>query len=392
MKTLYLECNMGAAGDMLMASLYEICDKKDLFLEMMNQAFSKYNMTLTPETSVKCGISGTSMQVLIKQTNHTTYTEILNQIQDLSLPKPVKEHASAIYKLIGDAEAKVHGTDLEHIHFHEVGSLDALADVCSCALLFHLIAPDKILTSPVHVGSGFVKCSHGVLPVPAPATAELLKGIPYYGGTIAGELLTPTGAAILSHYTEQFTTMPVMTVEQIGYGMGKKDFQIANCVRAFLGESDCEQNHNDGGKAPYCDDHILGISCNLDDMTGEAIGFASEVLLNAGALDVYTTPIQMKKGRPGIILTCLCSLKDKEFFTGLIFRHTTTRGVRYEVFERAKLTSTFETISTEEGDIRIKVSEGYDTLHKKPEFEDLRKIALEKGWALEDVLNLLNRH
>ena len=388
MKTLYLECNMGASADMLMGSLYEICDKKDLFLETMNRAFEKYNISLIPESSVKCGISGTNMQVLIRDKDE----DIFNQIHTLNLPNKVKEDAAAIYKLINRAEAKVHGVSIEQNHSSEVHRPDVLADVCGCALLFHLIAPDKILASLLHVGSGFVKSEQGILPVPAPVTAELLKGIPYYSGTVAGELVTPAGAAILRYYVEQFMTMPVMTVEQIGYGMGKVDFPIANCVRAFLGESECAQNHNEDGKASYCDDHILGISCNLDDMTGEAIGFASEVLLNAGALDVYTTPIQMKKGRPGIILTCLCNLKDKEFFTGLIFRHTTTRGVRYEIFERAKLTSTFETISTEAGDIRLKVSEGYDTLHKKPEFEDLKKIALEKGWALEDVLNLLDRH
>ena len=388
MKTLYLECNMGASADMLMGSLYEIFDKKDFFLETMNRAFEKYEISLTPESSVKCGISGTDMRVLI----HHKDEDILDQSHTLNLPDKVKEDAAAIYKLIKDAKTKVHGTNIKQSYSSEAHRPDILAEICGCALLFHLIAPDKILASLLHVGSGFVKSEQGILPVPAPVTAELLKGIPYYSGTVAGELVTPAGAAILRYYVEQFMTMPVMTVEQIGYGMGKEDFPIANCVRAFLGESDCEQNHNDDGKSPYCDDHILGISCNLDDMTGEAIGFASEVLLNAGALDVYTTPIQMKKGRPGIILTCLCNLKDKELFTGLIFRHTTTRGVRYEVFERAKLTSTFETISTEEGDIRIKVSEGYDAIHKKPEFEDLKKIALEKGWSLEDVLNLLNRH
>ena len=388
MKTLYLECNMGASADMLMGSLYEICDKKDFFLETMNHAFEKYAISLTPGSSVKCGISGTNMQVLV----HHKDEDILDQSHTLNLPNKVKEDTAAIYKLIKEAETKVHGTNIKQSYSNEAHRPDILAKICGCALLFHLIAPDKILASLLHVGSGFVKSEYGILPVPAPVTAELLKGIPYYSGTVAGELVTPAGAAILCYYVEQFMTLPVMTVEQIGYGMGKEDFPIANCMRAFLGESDCEQNHNDDVKAPYCDDHILGISCNLDDMTGEAIGFASEVLLNAGALDVYTTPIQMKKGRPGIILTCLCNLNDKELFTGLIFRHTTTRGVRYEVFERAKLTSTFETISTEEGDIRIKVSEGYNALHKKPEFEDLKKIALEKGWSLEDVLNLLNRH
>lgn len=403
MKTLYFECKMGAAGDMLMAALYEICDQKDIFLQTMNEAFSEYGIQIFPEESKKWGISGTHMRVTINgaeevvssdaAAHHHTHTEqdhehahhsypsILAQIEHLQLPAQVKADAAAIYQLIGNAEASVHNTTLEQIHFHEVGTMDALADVCGCALLMYLIAPEKILSSPLHVGSGFVRCAHGVLPVPAPATTELLKGIPFYSGSIKGELLTPTGAAILRHYVEAFQEMPVMTLGQTGYGMGQKDFETANCVRAFLG---------DVATGDY-DDKILSISCNLDDMTGEAISFASESLLNAGALDVYTIPIQMKKGRPGIILTCLCPLSEKETFTRLFFQHTTTRGVRYAVYERAKLTSTFEVHDTSFGKIRIKKSSGYHATHEKPEFEDLKAIALSHGCSLDDVLKLLNK-
>lgn len=403
MKTLYFECKMGAAGDMLMAALYEICDQKDIFLQTMNEAFSGYGIQIFPEEAKKCGISGTHMRVTINgkeevvssdaAAHHHTHTEqdhehahhsypsILARIEHLELPAQVKADAAAIYQLIGNAEASVHNTTLEQIHFHEVGTLDALADVCGCALLMYLIAPGKILSSPLHVGSGFVRCAHGVLPVPAPATTELLKGTPFYSGSIKGELLTPTGAAILRHYVEAFQEMPVMTLEQTGYGMGQKDFETANCVRAFLG---------DVATGDY-DDKILSISCNLDDMTGEAISFASESLLNAGALDVYTIPIQMKKGRPGIILTCLCPLSEKETFTRLFFQHTTTRGVRYAVYERAKLTSTFEVHDTSFGKIRIKKSSGYHAIHEKPEFEDLKAIALSHGCSLDDVLKLLNK-
>lgn len=418
MKTLYFECKMGAAGDMLMAALYEICDQKDIFLQTMNEAFSEYGIQILAEESKKCGISGTHMHVIIngeeevvssdaaahhhthaeQQSDHShtdslteqeshhlhhshhSYPSILAQIEHLQLPAQVKADAAAIYQLIGNAEASVHNTTLEQIHFHEVGTMDALADVCGCALLMHLIAPEKILSSPLHVGSGFVRCAHGVLPVPAPATTEILKGIPFYTGSIKGELLTPTGAAILRHYVESFQEMPVMALEQTGYGMGQKDFETANCVRAFLG---------DVTTGDY-DDKILSISCNLDDMTGEAISFASESLLNAGALDVYTIPIQMKKGRPGIILTCLCPLSEKETFTRLFFQHTTTRGVRYAVYERAKLTSTFEVKETSFGKIRIKKSSGYHATHEKPEFEDLKAIALNQGCSLENVLKLLH--
>ena len=421
MKTLYFECKMGAAGDMLMAALYEICDQKELFLQTMNQAFSEYGIQISAEESKKCGISGTHMHVMINgeeegvhvhehvhththdhteaehvHTNeheaaghhhdesshahtHHSYQSVLAQIEHLQLPAQVKADAAAIYRLIGEAESAVHNTTLEQIHFHEVGMMDAIADVTCCAVLMEEINPDKVVVS-LHVGSGFVKCAHGILPVPAPATAELLKGIPFYTGSIKGELLTPTGAAILRHYVEGFEEMPVMTLEHIGYGMGQKDFETANCVRTFLGDV----------QANGYDDKILSISCNLDDMTGEDISFAAETLLNAGALDVYTIPIQMKKGRPGIILTCLCPLSEKENFTNLFFQHTTTRGIRYAVYERVKLVSTFETKETPYGKIRIKKSSGYHVNHEKPEFEDLKAIAFKQGCSLKDVRNLLD--
>ena len=400
MKTIYLECNMGAAGDMLMSALYEICSQKDWFLYKMNEVMAPFGVTLSAESATKCGICGTHMQVLISGTEegdtphhehehpHNTYLSIQEKITSLPLAEEVKEDVLAIYHLLGEAEAKVHGTSLEQIHFHEVGTLDALADVVGCALLVHLIAPEQILASPVHVGSGFVNCAHGVLPVPAPATAELLTGIPYYAGSIASELCTPTGAAILKYYVTQFLPMPAITTTAIGYGMGKKDFEIANCIRAFFGDTDSYINATD--EKSY-DDTILSISCNIDDMTGEALGLATEILVAAGALDVYTVPIQMKKNRPGILLTCLCEEKDREKFTGLFFLHTSTRGVRYQTFARAKLESTFETRSTSYGDIRIKRSTGYGIEKVKPEFEDLKSVVLKNGCSLADVTQSLQK-
>lgn len=410
MKTIYLECNMGAAGDMLMSALYEICPQKDWFLYKMNEAMASFGVSLSAEPTTKCGVRGTHMQVLVSDVEedalhthpvekehhshshdheHASYASILEKIASLPLADEVKEDAASIYRLIGEAEAKVHGTTLEQIHFHEVGTLDALADVVGCALLIHLIAPEQILASPVHVGNGFVNCAHGVLPVPAPATAELLTGIPYYSGSITSELCTPTGAAILKYYVSRFFPMPTMTTNAIGYGMGKKDFEIANCVRAFLGDTTSYLSPADevefSGK-----DTILSISCNIDDMTGEALGLATEILMAAGALDVYTIPIQMKKNRPGILLTCLCETEDREKFTGLFFLHTSTRGVRYQVFERAKLESTFETRSTTYGDIRIKRSTGYGIEKTKPEFEDLKSVVLKSGCSLADVTESLH--
>ena len=266
MKTIYLECNMGAAGDMLMSALYEICDQKEWFLHKMNTVFAPYHIALSPESAVSCGISGTHMKVTVNGTEevsldvnaehahhthaecpdasgarevsdpaedghshtHTTYAAVCEEITSLDLPAEVKEDALAIYRLLGEAEAKVHDTTLEQIHFHEVGTLDALADVVGCALLIRTIAPEQILASPLHVGNGFVKCAHGVLPVPAPATAELLRGIPFYTGSVTGELLTPTGAAILHYYVLRYLPMPTMTASEIGYGIGSNDIGIAN--------------------------------------------------------------------------------------------------------------------------------------------------------------------
>lgn len=410
MNTIYLECNMGAAGDMIMSALYEICPQKDWFLYKMNEAMAPLGVTLSAESATKCGIRGTHMQVLVsgkEETSHhdaahhhkedstspehphADYASVLQKIDTLSLADEVKEDARAIYRLIGEAEAKVHGVTLEQIHFHEVGTLDALADVVGCALLIHLIAPEQILASPVHVGNGFVQCAHGVLPVPTPATAELLTGIPYYSGSITSELCTPTGAAILKYYVARFFPMPTISTSAIGYGMGKKDFEIANCIRAFLGDTVSYLTPSDEEDFS-CDDIILALSCNIDDMTGEAIGLATEILMAAGALDVYTTPIQMKKNRPGILLTCLCEQKDREKFTGLFFLHTSTRGVRYQTFERAKLESTFETRSTSYGNIRVKRSTGYGIEKEKPEFEDLKSVVIKNGCSLADVTQSLH--
>ncbi len=429
MKTIYLECNMGAAGDMLMSALYEICEQKDWFLFKMNEVFQPFGVSLKAVATDKCGIRGTHMQVLIHgneeevsalhvhsqdmaelhaetepeahanggpeehshgaaEHSHMDYSSILARIESLPLAEDVRNDAAAIYRLLGEAESKIHGTPMEQIHFHEVGTLDALADIVGCALLIHLIAPGQILASPVHVGNGFVQCAHGVLPVPAPATAELLRGIPFYTGSVTGELCTPTGAAILKHYVSRFFAMPTLAPSAIGYGMGSRDFEIANCIRAFLGET--PEDYREEEDSFSCDDTIVSLSCNIDDMTGEAMGLATEILMAAGALDVYTIPIQMKKNRPGILLTCLCKPEDREKFTGLFFLHTSTRGVRYQTFERSTLESTIETRSTSYGDIRIKKSSGYGINKEKPEFEDLKSVVLKNGCSLADVTKSLH--
>ena len=435
MKTLYFDCGMGAAGDMLMASLYEICPDKAGFLKTMNE-MGLPGLSVEAEPAVKCGITGTHMKVTIHgeeeesvdvdlqehvhdhaeqhdhdhhehchdhdhhdehdfhhtHTHEETHTEehsghphhhhasmagISHIIEHLNLPDEVKKDVVAVYHLIAEAESHVHGKTVEEIHFHEVGTADAIADIAGVCLLMHMIAPQKVIASPIHVGSGNVHCAHGILPVPAPAAVFILQGLPIYSGVIKGELCTPTGAALLKHFVTEFKEMPVMRTLAIGYGMGKKDFERANCVRVLLGET--EETGSE----------VAELSCNLDDMTPEALGFVQEILFAAGALEVYTIPIGMKKSRPGILLTCMCRCNDKEKMVSLIFKHTTTLGIRESISKRYTLTRTMKEHETPYGVVREKVSEGYGVVRGKLEYEDLAKIAREQGMSLEEVKALV---
>ena len=436
MKTLYLECNMGAAGDMLMSALLELHPNPPQFLERMN-GLGLPGVVLTAGPSVKCGITGTHVSVTVngeeeqsvdaphhhamegehphlhhhehhhhdhehhhdhvhshhhehghhhthsqEQEHHHHHTgpgEIAALIDGLDLPEQVKADAKAVYDLIAQAESYAHGRPVTDIHFHEVGTLDAVADVVGVCLLIHDLAPEQILASPIHVGSGQVRCAHGVMPVPAPATAFLLRGVPTYGGQVQGELCTPTGAALLRHFVTAYGPQPMMRVDKIGYGMGTKEFESANCVRAFWGETE-EQNR----------DTVAELRCNLDDMTPEAVAFAGEILLEAGALDVFTTPIQMKKGRPGVLLTLLCRQEDREKMARLLFQHTTTLGIRETLCGRYVLERDVETVDTPLGAVRRKTARGWDVERRKWEYEDLARIARAENLSLAEVERILN--
>ena len=337
--------------------------------------------------------------------------KVREQVDKLPLSDKVKQDVLSVYRLIAEAEAKAHDKPVEEVHFHEVGALDAIADITGVCLLMEKLAPDRVTASPVHVGSGQVRCAHGILPVPAPATATILKGIPTYGGQIRGELCTPTGAALLRHFVGGFTGMPVMTVSRIGYGMGTKDFAVANCVRAFMGTSQAnkktapertafsdqqqEQEQNQPQKK-YQDKQdanltdLAELSCNLDDMSGEAIAFAQEKLWENGALDVYTTSIQMKKNRPAVMLSCLCRPDQADKLAVQILQHTSTLGVRKIFWQRYEMRSTFRTRQTPYGPIRIKHSEGYGSHKSKPEYTDLAQAASRHQVSLETVLKAFN--
>lgn len=426
MKTLYLECNMGAAGDMLTAALLELHPDPQGFVERMNR-LGLPGVVFAAQPAVKCGITGTQVSVTVGgeeeeshdvplhshvhetaqdeahpghahdhvhehihdhehshghehghgHHHHAGMGDIRHILSHLDIPQPVRQDAEAVYQLIAQAESHAHGRPVEEIHFHEVGTLDAVTDVVAVCWLLHDLAPEQIVASPVHVGCGQVRCAHGILPVPAPATAYILQGVPTYGGSVQGELCTPTGAALLKHFVQRFGSSPVMRVEKTGYGMGKKDFEAANCVRAMLGQTQEESTT------------IAQLACNLDDMTPEALGFAQERLWEAGALDVTTAPIGMKKNRPGVQLTCLCRLEDREKLVSVLFAHTTTLGVRESLCTRYTLARSQRTVETEHGPVRVKEARGWGVTREKPEYEDVANIAREQGLTLDQVKELL---
>ena len=424
MKILYLDCGMGAAGDMLAGALLELLPDPDAFVQELN-ALGIPGVSFRRETAEKCGIRGTHLSVTVHgeeeesidcgpghahMHDHTHdhghvhehdhdhahahshghehghhHHSSLHDIEHivcghLPIPERVKQQVMAVYRLIAEAESHAHGVPVTEIHFHEVGTLDAVADITAVCLLMDRLSPDEVVASPVHVGSGQVKCAHGILPVPAPATAYILRDVPIYGGSIRGELCTPTGAALLRHFVTRFGDMPPMRTQAIGYGMGKKDFAAANCVRAMLGE--------DAGQGG---DRVWMLACNVDDMTAEAVGFAMERLFDCGALDVYTVPIGMKKSRPGTMLCVLCRPEAKDAMLDCLFRYTTTIGVRELALQRHVLDRRVTTLDTPYGPVRRKEVRGRGAERYKYEYEDLARIAREKGVSLAEAASLIDR-
>ena len=421
MKTLYLECTMGAAGDMLTAALLELTEDRQAFIDKMN-ALGLPGVTVVAEPAVKCGITGTHMKVTVNGAeeesedvhdghhhehhhdhdhehhhdhdhdhhhdhdhehhhdhdhehhhHHASVADIEALIDGLKVSDKVKADAKAVYALIADAESRVHGRPVSEIHFHEVGTMDAAADVIGVCLLMEQLAPEQVIASPVHTGSGHVHCAHGILPVPAPATALLLEGIPSYGGQVKGELCTPTGAALLRYFASRFGDRPVMATAAVGYGMGKKDFEQANCLRAFLGESEGQR------------EQITKLECNLDDMTGEEIGFALEQLFKAGARDAWTQAVGMKKSRPGVLLSVVCLPEDADGLAAVMMKYTSTLGIRRQDLSRYTLLRGIETVGTPYGEVRVKRASGMGVERAKPEYDDLAALAEMHGVPLETI-------
>ena len=383
MRLLYLDCAMGAAGDMLCAALLELHPDPEGFVARFN-ALGIPGVELRPEKTVNGGVSGTHVHMLIHgeeegeapahpHHHHRHLSDVESILDALPLPEAAARDVKAVYASIAGAEAKVHGREVSEVHFHEVGALDAIADVTAVCLLMEQLAPEQVIVSPVHTGSGHVHCAHGILPVPAPATALLLEGLPICGGELRGELCTPTGAALLRRFVRDFGPLPPIRLEKLGSGLGTKTFDRPNCLRAFLGE------------AEDASDRVLELQCNLDDMTGEEIAFACQRLLEAGALDVWTQAIQMKKGRPGVLLGVLCRPDRREELLRCLFLHTSTLGVRESEKRRAVLDREERCEDGPLGPVRVKRVSGWGTLREKTEYEDLRRLALEQGLSLRQA-------
>jgi uncharacterized protein (TIGR00299 family) protein len=394
---IHLSLQMGCAGDMLTGALFSLLsdEKQAEFLREIN-ACGIPDCEISAVPAMKMSVSGTRVHIMtrfgeegaVRDKLHThkhsdtaahtrahssqtslpepryySYPEICAIIAGLRLPDEVTQSALEVYRLLAEAESRVHGESLEEMHFHEVGAVDAIADICGVSLLVFMLGASELTASAVTTGFGHIKCAHGILPVPVPACCELLGGIPWQSGDVQGELLTPTGAALLKYFVTRFDVKgETLTITKTGYGFGMKDFPKLNAVRAFLCESAPRQ------------DEIFELKCDMDDITGEEIGLATQLLLDAGALDVFTSPVFMKKQRPGVELTVLCRIEDEERFLELIFRHTTTIGIRKSRKQRAVLSRTAVTRKSAYGEVRAKVSSGYGTVREKPEFDDLSDI------------------
>jgi uncharacterized protein (TIGR00299 family) protein len=382
MKIAYFDCFAGASGDMILGSLVDAGLDPDLLnIELSKLRLSCFTLSFKPVQ--KRGIAGTQavidMDPYLLQP-HRGLSEIVHLIQASELSPDIREKSIAVFTRLAEAEAKVHRTTVDAVHFHEVGAVDAIIDVVGAVSGMSLLGIQGIHCSALHLGSGTVTCVHGVLPVPAPATLELIRGVPAYATEVRGELLTPTGAAILTTLAETFGPLPPMIIEKSGYGAGMADPDIPNLLRVIIGRMD--------ETAPgWNADQVAVIETAIDDMNPQIYDHVMERALAFGALDIYLKPVQMKKNRPGILLTLLCQPDDLNRFARFLLTETTSIGLRWRFENRIKAEREIREMATSLGPVRIKTSrlQG-DIVHASPEFEDCRKIALSQNIPLKTVI------
>jgi pyridinium-3,5-bisthiocarboxylic acid mononucleotide nickel chelatase len=407
-RTLYLDCFAGASGDMFLGALLDCgLDFEWLKAELAKLGVPGYELSLTRVD--RSGISAAKFDVHLLETatetesiphththphehththvhgdvehsHHRALSDIKRLIAESGLSETVKARATQIFQRLGEAEAKIHNIPLESVHFHEVGALDSIVDIVGVCIGLDALQIGHVIASPLHVGSGTFKCAHGTYPVPGPAATELLQGVPIYSKDIQGELVTPTGAALIAMLAESYGPLPLLKIERAGYGAGTREYpKFPNVLRAVIGEllSDAHDTPN----------NITVIEANLDDLSPQVLGHVLEQALAAGALDLFYTPVQMKKNRPGVLLTLLCHPADRARMCELLFRETTTLGVRYREEQREILQREFVTVETPYGAIRIKLAKAPDgrVLNAAPEYEDCRAAAEAWSVALREV-------
>ena len=383
MKVAYFECFAGASGDMILGSLMDA----GLDVEQLKKELGKLHLThydLGAKQVAKGGMGGTQALVSVDEDHHSHHHRHLHHIEEIieksDLEKSVKQKGIEIFRRLAEAEAKVHRTDIEQIHFHEVGAMDAIIDVMGAVAGLAQMGVERIYCSPLHVGTGTVKCAHGTLPVPAPATTELVKGKPIYSDGVWGELLTPTGAAILTTLSSGFGPMPNMTLEKIGYGAGVAERSIPNLLRVVIGEDGDELKD-------YRMEQVAVVETNIDDMNLQMYDYLIEKIMEMGALDVFLTPLQMKKNRPGTLLTIICLPEMVEDFSDFLLNETTSIGLRWRVDNRIKTGGTVKEIQTKWGIIKFKVAKaGNGIKNVSPDYEDCKRLALEKDIPLKAVM------
>jgi uncharacterized protein (TIGR00299 family) protein len=385
MKTLYFDCFAGASGDMILGALVSAGVRREALLDQL-ELLGVTGWKINFEQVDRSGINATYARVETAHEHaHRYLSDILKLINQSSLSAGVKARAGSIFQLLGEAEAHVHNLPIEKIHFHEVGALDAIIDVCGAAIGFDLLGIEQFICSPLRVGSGMIQMAHGNFPIPPPAVAELLKGKPIYAGEIEGEFVTPTGAAIISAVCESFGPIPPMTIDATGYGAGTRNpSRFPNALRVLVGESQ--------SPAATADQTLLMIESNIDDSSPQVLGYVLEQAFALGALDCYLTHAQMKKDRPGMLVSILCRPDDREKFLQMLFTETTTIGARsYEVTRRA-LTRETVRVETQFGSIDVKVAHiNNRAVNAMPEFEQCRAAAHKAGVALRLVQDAARR-
>ena len=395
MKLAYFDCFSGISGDMTLGALVDAGCAVERFRDELS-GLQVPGWELAAEKVWKNGMAATYVRVKTEdQAKHRSLSAILEILEHSKLAVRVRERAGAIFRRLGEAEASVHDVPLEKIHFHEVGAVDAIVDIVGACVGFEALGIEKFACSALNVGGGTAKMAHGVLPVPAPATAKLLQGKPTYSNGVQKELVTPTGAAIVATLCEAFGPQPAMSVNAIGYGAGTADLEgQPNVVRLMIGEAADKGSYSgtagtsaQAGATVLLDEEIAVIEANLDDMNPQIYGYFLEKALAAGALDVYTTPVQMKKNRPGVLLTVLCKPEGTQELMALIFAETTTFGARTYRAQRKVLPREWVNVATQFGDVRVKVSRvNGSLLHVAPEFEDCKRVADEKKVPLQKVM------